>query len=168
MSRLRARRAGAHQDVDIDMVPIMNMFLVLIPFLLISANFLHLKAINTSVPVLAEPGKEAPGAGGVRVTVVVRLGERGIRLSALSDRLGPAELKALEGRLPLGRAGAYPLADLAERLRAIKARYPRSDTLILVPHDGALYETIIRTMDAARRSGDDPLFPNVVLSGKVG
>ena len=168
MSRLRARRSGPHQDVDIDMVPIMNMFLVLIPFLLISANFLHLKAINTSVPVLAEPGDRAPEPEGVKVTVVVRLEKGGIRLSALSEGLGPRELEALGGRLPLGRAGAYPLGDLAERLRAIKARYPRSDTLILVPHDGALYETIIQTMDAARRSGDDPLFPNVVLSGKVG
>ena len=42
------------EDVEPNMVPIMNMFLVLIPFLLMSASFYHIKAVNTSIPVLAE------------------------------------------------------------------------------------------------------------------
>ena len=168
MPRLRARRGGADDDVDVDMVPIMNMFLVLIPFLLMSANFLHLKGINTSVPVQAESDPTARTESGSKVTVVVQLEPDGIRLSALSDAVPRPELDALEERLPAAGEDGYPWAALAGRLQAIKARYPRSDTMILIPHGGAPYGTVVRAMDAARRSGEVPLFPNVVLSGKVG
>ncbi len=168
MPRLRARRPGADDDVDIDMVPIMNMFLVLIPFLLMSANFLHLKGINTSVPVQAEPGPSAEAEPQAKVTVVVQLEPGGIRLSALSDAVPEPDLEALAARLPSAGADGYPWDALRTRLQEIKARYPRSDTMILIPHGGAQYGTVVRAMDTARRVDEAPLFPNVVLSGKVG
>ncbi len=168
MPRLRARRAGADDDVDIDMVPIMNMFLVLIPFLLMSANFLHLKGINTSVPVQAESAAAAPAEVPARVTVVVQLEPGGIRLSALSDAVPGPDLEDLAARLPAAGDDGYPWDALRARLQAIKARYPRSDTMILIPHGGARYGTVVRAMDTARRVDEAPLFPNVVLSGKVG
>ena len=52
MSKLIRIRNRMEDDNEVNMVPIMNMFLVLIPFLLMSASFLHLKAINTSIPIL--------------------------------------------------------------------------------------------------------------------
>ncbi len=164
----RRRRREAEEDTEINMVPIMNMFLVLIPFLLMSASFLHLKAINTSVPVQAERSADAAAEPEAKVTVVLELQARGLELSAFSDAVADEELERLAGSLRRGPDGAYPLGELAGRLRAIKERYPASDTLLLVPEGRVLYDTIIRTMDAARRTGEDPLFPNVVLSGKVG
>jgi hypothetical protein len=56
---------------------------------------------------------------------------------------------------------------MVARLEGIKSLYPSSDTLILMPSETVLYDTIIQTMDAARNSGETPLFPNVVLSAKV-
>ena len=53
MSSLRKRKTFAIEDTDVDMVPIMNMFLALVPFLLMSASFLHIKTIKTSAPVLS-------------------------------------------------------------------------------------------------------------------
>ena len=43
MSRLTRRKAKTEEEVEVNMVPIMNMFLVLIPFLLMSASFLAFK-----------------------------------------------------------------------------------------------------------------------------
>jgi biopolymer transport protein ExbD len=167
MSRLAANRIKSEQDTDIDMVPIMNMFLVLIPFLLMSASFLHLKAINTSVPVMAESTNTPPKENDVKVTVVVEIGERRIKLSALSEVLDDDALNKLEAVITREKSEVHPLEQMVARLEGIKSLYPSSDTLILMPSETVLYDTIIQTMDAARNSGETPLFPNVVLSAKV-
>jgi len=58
---------------------------------------------------------------------------------------------------------------VAAYLLKIKAIYPESDTLIVIPDESIMYDTIIQVMDVARFSQKDvPLFPSVVLSGKVG
>jgi len=164
----KRRRQGEEEDTDINMVPIMNMFLVLIPFLLMSASFLHLKAINTSVPVQAERTVDAAENPEVKVTVVVQIQEDGLRLSGLSDLLADGELRKLECSLRKGPDGAYPFEELTTRLAEIKRAFPTSDTLLVIPDNAVIYETIIETMDVGRRMGEDPLFPNVVLTGKVG
>jgi biopolymer transport protein ExbD len=162
------RRRGAEEDTDINMVPIMNMFLVLIPFLLMSASFLHLKAINTSVPVQAERPTDPAENSDVKVTVVVQIQEGALRLSGLSDLLADEELRKLECTLRKAPDGGYPFAELATRLTQIKRAFPTSDTLLVIPDNAVIYETIIETMDVGRRSGEEALFPNVVLTGKVG
>lgn len=156
------------------MVPIMNMFLVLIPFLLMSASFFHLKAINTSVPVLSAPSDEdavdekEKTVSDIKLTVVVELQEKGIHLSALSDKAGVQVLDAIEEDIPKKGSDAYPLDRLLISLEKIKKQYPKSDTLLIIPQETVVYETIIQTMDIARYSNESPLFPKVVLSGKVG
>jgi biopolymer transport protein ExbD len=62
----------------------------------------------------------------------------------------------------------YPLQELNEYLQSIKRKYPQSDTLILIPDEGVIYESIIQAMDAARTFNSNSLFPNVVLSGSLG
>lgn len=168
---LSRRRRVEDEDIELDMVPIMNMFLVLIPFLLLSASFFHIKAINTSVPVLSSAENSAevqPPVSDVKVTVIVELKEKAILLSAMSDELKYNELVKLEADIPVSDNEAYPIEDLAAHLKYIKSLYPKSDTLILVPTGSVLYGTIIQTMDLARSADSSELFPNVVLSGKVG
>lgn len=168
---LNRRRRVEEEEIELDMVPIMNMFLVLIPFLLLSASFFHIKAINTSVPVLssAETSEEnQPPVSDVKVTVIVELKETSILLTAMSDELKYDELVKLEADIPVDKEGAYLMEDLAAHLKYIKGQYPKSDTLILVPTGNVVYGTIIKTMDMARSTDSRELFPNVVLSGKVG
>ena len=64
--------------------------------------------------------------------------------------------------------GSYPLGQLNQYLQTLKGIYPASDTLLLVPDNTVIYESIIQAMDAARSVDDNPLFPNVVLSGSLG
>lgn len=168
MFRTRQRIRLSTEETDLDMVPIMNMFLVLIPFLLMSASFLHLKAINTSVPVLGNAKAEPSEASDIRLTLVLTLTDREIKISALSENLDPKTLSGLQAVVDHPDQNPEAYKALSEQLRAIKATYPKSDTVILVPDPGVVYETIIETMDVARKTDNGPLFPNVVLSGKVG
>lgn len=168
MSRLRTRRIKAEDDVDIDMVPVMNMFLVLIPFLLMSASFLHLKGINTSVPVQAERVAATAVDPETKITVVVELLESGFQVSALADSLGQDDLDRLAGKFKKSADQPYAYELLVTHLERIKQAYPASDTILVIPAETVRYDAIIDTMDAARYSQEQPLFPNVVLTAKVG
>lgn len=171
MNRLRRRRLQQEDDVELDMVPIMNMFLVLIPFLLMSASFLDLKAINTSVPVLSSAeniNDETPKEKKIKLTLVVEIKDSGLYLSATSDNAPQEIVDKVDRVIEKERMGAYPMETFGKYLKALKADYPASDTIIIIPDKSVVYETIIKTMDMARNTEDSPLFPNVVLSGKVG
>jgi biopolymer transport protein ExbD len=54
MARFSRMIRQAEEEPELNMIPIMNMFMVLIPFLLMSASFFHIKAINTSIPIHAD------------------------------------------------------------------------------------------------------------------
>jgi biopolymer transport protein ExbD len=166
-SLLRSKRKASEDD-ELNMVPIMNMFLVLIPFLLMSASFFHIKAINTSLPVLADGLKNEGQKQDVKVTLIVALKPDSISLSAISEDLSHEQLTGLDSKMPKEADGSYPLELLSSYLQRVKNLYPASDTLILIPDQGVIYDTIIRTMDVARKTEMEPLFPNVVLSGSVG
>ena len=166
---LGRRRGNSEEDVDVDMVPVMNMFLVLIPFLLMSASFIQLKVINTSVPVQANSTSGPLEKKAIKLTVIAEIKKVSIQMSTISDDLEGEVLDKWSARLDNQKDGQYPLTQVAAYLLKIKDLYPESDTLIIIPDENIMYDTIIQVMDAARFSQKNvPLFPSVVLSGKVG
>jgi biopolymer transport protein ExbD len=151
------------------MVPIMNMFLVLIPFLLMSASFLHLRAINTSAPVQGETTLSEAKEKDKRVTVIAEIKNNRIQISANSESVRYEEMKRWKQKIKNGKQKEYRFDQMTLVLQKIKETYPLSDTVIIVPDRDVVYDTIIQAMDAARYSADSPsLFPNVVLSGRMG
>jgi len=165
---LRLKRREMEDDCEPNLTPIMNMFLVLIPFLLMSASFYHVKAVNTSVPVLAASADTTEENKTVSVTVIVELKKDFLKVSTMSDKLTGDELNRFKVEYPVDSEGSYPLEKFAAHLQGIKNQYPKSDTLILIPNNKTDYNTIILAMDTARKAGEIALFPNVVLSGSVG
>jgi biopolymer transport protein ExbD len=169
MARLGNLKRPQEEEPDINMIPIMNMFMVLIPFLLMSASFFHIKAINTSVPVHADkPAKTIEQKEVKKITVVLEIKESELRISALSDTPNDLSISDLQSVIPRLPGSEISVAVLAEHLKKIKARYPQSDTMILIPDDAVTYREIIRAMDCARVQESQDLFPNVVLSGSLG
>ena len=169
MARLGRIRKQSEEDTELNMVPIMNMFMVLIPFLLMSAAFYQIKAVNTSIPVHSNsPTQDATVNKDIKITVVLELKAEEVRISALSDQAAPKELAELETSLKRSPGGDISVVVLAEFLSKIKTRYPASDTLLLIPDENVLYREIIQAMDCARSHESGALFPNVVLSGSLG
>lgn len=170
MLRRGRRCRQVEEDPELNMIPIMNMFMVLIPFLLMSASFFHIKAINTSVPVHADKSTTAkdPAKEKIKITVVVELKEDVIKISALSDTPNNLALSEIETTLPRRMGSDVSVSQLAQHLQKLKARYPESDTMILIPDGTVSYKEIIQAMDCARRYDTESLFPNVVLSGSLG
>jgi biopolymer transport protein ExbD len=168
MTAFGKRRNRSGEDPELNMIPIMNIFLVIIPFLLTSVSFFHIKAISTSVPVLADSSPSMQKQPEIKLTVIVEMQPDAMRLSAIADELNAEALDVYDQRITLEAAGVYPLRELTEYLQSLKGIYPASDTIILIPDNTVIYDSIIQAMDAARNFNDSPLFPNVVLSGSLG
>ncbi len=159
-------------DVEIDMVPVMNMFLVLIPFLLMSSGFLHLKAINTSVPVKSETENvlqnlnEKPD---IKVTAILELGVDRVKIYGVSNELTEKQLDKFDARVKLGKTGKSTdeMIQLSQKIQVLLEAYPKSDTVIIVPAPDVVYDSIVMAMDASRSFKGKKLFPNVVISNSV-
>ena len=171
MARFNRLKRNGEDETELNIVPIMNMFMVLIPFLLMSASFFDIKAINTSVPIHSDKmvsEKQEPKLKTLKLTVILELKEDQIKLSALSDTLDEAELAKIETDFPRSAGQSLSVALIGDYLKKVKTQYPDSDTILLIPDDNVSYDEIIQAMDCARKYKEEILFPNVVLSGSLG
>jgi len=143
------RRFAASADADeLNLIGIMNLFMVLIPFLLMGAAFFHIGVIPTSLPShTADRSDVAQQPREVTVSLVIRAD--GIDLTAAGDGVAPEVLAELAASWPL-RNHDYDTAALQGHLVALKQTYPDSKTVIVLPHDALAYETLVRILDACR------------------
>ena len=164
---------GYGQSEDINLVPIMNLFVVLIPFLLMSAAFFHISVINASVPALQKE-KTDLAKSDVAVTMMVRMKPEAFTITASSDTLPRSELDKLRAEIPREGEGKG-LQEFSDHMLACKQRYPKSETMLLVPDASIEYQEVIGAMDSGRwtelvQEGATvryDMFPNVVITGML-
>jgi biopolymer transport protein ExbD len=164
---------GYVESEDVNLVPIMNLFVVLIPFLLMSAAFFHISVINASVPALQKE-KTDLAKSDVAVTMMVRMKPEAFTITASSDTLPRSELHKLRAEIPRTGEGKG-MQDFSDHLMACKQRYPKSETMLLVPDASIEYQEVIGVMDAGRwaelvQEGETvryDMFPNVVITGML-
>jgi biopolymer transport protein ExbD len=103
-----------------------------------------------------------------KIIPVIEMKTSKIELYALSDQVKSEDLERWDISFTK-QGGLFPLSDLQSYLQEMKKQYPESDTILVIPDDDILYETIIQTMDLARNAtqSQSQLFPNVVLSDKI-
>ncbi len=172
-----ARKKRADQgDTELDLVPIMNMVTILIPFLLLSVQFVSLAVIDSTLPAIgkpAEPSEEEEE----KLNLSVAITGSGYTILGASGVLGNPDGEG--ATIPCTRDGcpgveAYDVAELTKMLNQIKDQYEDEENVILVPDSNVPYEVLIATMDASREDpetkvNDKPrsLFPYVVIAGGV-
>jgi biopolymer transport protein ExbD len=158
---------------ELNMVPIMNLFLAMIPFLLSCAAFFQAAVINASVPALSEGSDEAPGDEPKkelqRITLSLQMTAEGFLLSGQGDQ-PEEELKAVISKIPK-QNGEYDFDRLAERAAELHKKYPKSDTVVLLPDKDVTYDMLVKAMDSTREKVVDPgmdvrerMFTNAVVS----
>ncbi len=115
----------------------MNLMVILVPFLLITAVFSRLTILQLNLPGDAAPSVET------EQTLVFEVIVRSDRIE-LADRVG-----GLIQAFPKGASG-YDYKGLNEKLMDLKARYPqKTDATVLLEPDTA-YDTVVQVMDAVR------------------
>lgn len=163
---MRSRRHGRTKEApELDITAFLNLMVVLVPFLLVSAVFSRVTILELNMPTGAGGGAEDPG---VTLEVVVRKtaleisdGSKVIaRFPNLNQQSGAeaaaegeaAEVPVDENGLPIipPTEEIYDLAQLREQLLRIKETYPdKTDSTLLMEPDVA-YEHLVGVMDAVR------------------
>lgn len=160
-------------EVDLNLTALMDILSNLLFFLLASFGATIVMAINTTVPTQsAEKSDVADTQQSVTVNVV--LTKKDLSVAAQGQQQSESELAQFKKTIPHEKdvPNATAFTDL---LYLIKQKYPRSDTMILMPEPGVSYSTMIGVMDAAREKNvrvgmgttNIPLFPTVVISTMV-
>jgi biopolymer transport protein ExbD len=137
MNRRHHYRRHLKEAPDLDMTTFLNLMVVLVPFLLITAVFSRITIVELSLPSAA--GGPASVTPSFRVEVVVR--EAGLEVTNGSSVIAT---------LPKAEDEEYDLETLGEMIISLKRDHPsKTDASVLLEPD-IEYDHLIQVMDVVR------------------
>ncbi|MDJ0748639.1 MAG: biopolymer transporter ExbD [Woeseiaceae bacterium] len=128
------RRVSATYEIDV--TTFLNLMVVLVPFLLITAVFSRLTIVELNLPSAA--GGPANNEDSFRVEVIVR--EEGMEISNGSATIASIPKKDDE----------YDLDGLSELIVELKREYPNQDAASVLMEPMIPYDHLIEVMDIVR------------------
>jgi len=159
MSRRHRYRKRMVETPELNITSFLNLMVVLIPFLLISAVFSRITIMELSVPTSA--GGAISTKPNFAIEVIVR--KNGFEI---------ANGSSVEAAIPK-KEGQYDMALLSEMLLRLKARYPEKEDATVLMEPDIEYDYLIQIMDAVRgtrqqlEEGEDEqmivLFPEISI-----
>ncbi|WP_052367705.1 ExbD/TolR family protein [Algiphilus aromaticivorans] len=152
ISRLHRRRRSPTSELQI--TAFMNLMVVLVPFLLITAVFSQMAVLELALPEPASEEADTPPP------------DPGLRIE-----IREAAVVVLDGGGPLQRIdrlddGSVDTEALATLLAEIKSRMPEEESITLLLEPRVPYEDLVRVMDAVRIDPEDPeqaMFPDIAI-----
>ena len=158
--RIRNQRKRRMQDPPhLDVTTFLNLMVVLIPFLLISAVFSRVTIMELSVPTAA--GGAAASNPNFAIEVIVR--KAGLEI---------ANGHSVEAAIPK-KGDQYDMDMLSKILMRLKASYPDKEDATVLLEPEIAYDYLIQVMDAVRgaeirNNGSDEvqkmvLFPDISI-----
>jgi biopolymer transport protein ExbD len=123
------------KPAELLLVPMIDIFTVLVAFLLMTAVFSRIAIMQIDLPSSAAPKPEEPK---FRLEIVVR--QEGFELSDGKQQIGT---------IPKA-SGAYDLNALSERVLAVKREHPTSEDASVLSEPKVPYDQLIQVMDAIR------------------
>lgn len=132
--RNHARYRGRH---EINVVPMIDMMIILVFFLIFTAVFTKTNILELNLPGADSAVPDLPE--GLNLEVIVRQDR-----IEIADR-GTGLLKSVPST-----GGRYDLTGLQDYLKLVKSKYPdKTDATILLERDVA-YDTLVQVMDTVR------------------
>jgi biopolymer transport protein ExbD len=132
----RRYKLQSTQDAEISVTTFMNLMVVLVPFLLITAVFSRMTIIELNLP--SSTGGPAPKEIGFRPEIIVRQNE--IEISDGTEIIAAIPKTDEE----------YDLARLSDYMVSLKRDYPDVDDISVLLEPQIPYDYLIQVMDAAR------------------
>jgi len=135
MSRRHHYNTKSKEPPELDITTFLNLMVVLVPFLLITAVFSRITIMELDIPAGAAGSLDKPK---VTIEVIVR-----------QDRLELGNGQGVIARLP-NVDGKHDIVKLSDYLQKIKGNYPdKTDATILI-EENIEYNQMVRVMDAVR------------------
>lgn len=163
MRRRLRRRTGSCEPVDINITAFMNLMVILVPFLLITAVFTRITILDLNLPAASTAAQ--PDNDRFELEIIVRKDN-----ISIGDRSGGlvTQIDTLES--------GHDYEQLSQALQQIKARFPDKldATLLLEPETP--YDIVVQVMDNVRvarivQSGSlqtAELFPEISIGDAPG
>jgi len=147
MSLRKKKRKSLNEPEELNLLPLMSLFVALVPALLYSAVFVPVSAL----------GLDFPGTGGAAsaspLALAIRVADASYAVEGVPDST----------YAPIERTSdpASARTELRAELDGIHARYPTSGGAILVVSPQVPYKDVVQVMDEVREAG----FGNSTLLG---
>lgn len=130
------------QEVNLNITPVMNMFIILIPFLVSMAVFTHLSIIEFSLPPdvsnITPDNENKP-----QPKLTIRIGD---------DFLGIVLGESLLDSLPVEN-GFFPFDSLKVKLALRKKELNYNEETIVASADQIKFQEVVKVMDICREIG---------------
>jgi biopolymer transport protein ExbD len=137
--RRKGGRRANQETAELNITAFMNLMVILVPFLLITAVFSRLAVLELNLPGSSTEPVE-PQEQTFQLEVIVRKDK-----IEIGDRN-----QGLLGIYPNSADGEYDYEALSEKLSELKDRYPqKTDASILLEQD-IEYDTLVQVMDRVR------------------
>ena len=125
--------------MELNITAFMNLMVVLVPFLLMTAVFSHITVLDLNLPPPGGQDTSQPKQKPYELRVTIRP-----KMLVLSDnRVG------LIKRIP-ARGPEHDYASLKEVLKQVKARLPNHTNVTILAEKNTRYDDLIHAMDSAR------------------
>jgi biopolymer transport protein ExbD len=128
-----------HTAAELNITAFMNLMVVLVPFLLMTAVFSQITVLDMNLPPPGAEDKQQPKTPPYELRVTIRQ-----NMLVISDnRIG------LIRRIP-AKGGEQDYASLKQTLKQVKARLPKHSNITILAEQQTSYDDLIRAMDSAR------------------
>jgi biopolymer transport protein ExbD len=146
---------GGGGEEDINLVPYMDIMVNLIMFMLVvTAYIIELR----QAPVLAPSYASSPAGGQqekAKPYLTVAISSKSFSVLGSTPEVPAQEIPK--------QGDKYPYEELTQTLRSYKSQYSVAENMVLMADATVPYSVLVATMDAARGSVKEPLFPGVTL-----
>lgn len=157
--RGRARR-NREVNAEINITAFMNLMVVLVPFLLITAVFSQMSILQLNLPAGQTVEQEEENKPPIVLEVLIY----GNRLEIVDRQTGPLKI------VP-NTAEGYDYETLVKTLKAVKNRFPDITAITLLLESTTPYDVLVQTMDSVRvttqeQDGEEvqaELFPDISI-----
>ncbi len=148
---------GSGQDVELNLAPIIDCFTVLITYLLITASFINLAAMDVGVSATgsAAPPDQPQGPPPMIMTMLMSEGGR-MTLTVSGGTLKSDMVVAVEPQAN----GSWNLNELSGRLRQIQTKWPQIKDISVSAEPTVKYKDIVNVINETQRT-----LPKVFVSG---
>lgn len=135
-----------HLEFEINLIPAIDLLSVCICFLLLTAVWLHVGALNVKQAVGGQPASETAK----KPTVWIQINGQGDVALDVRDARVPAKLA--KAKVP-GKEGKPDLEALKAIALELKSAEPALTTVLIQPQAATVYEAIIDVMDSFKKQG---------------
>ena len=135
----RRKKAKRETQVELNITAFMNLMVVLVPFLLMTAVFTNISVLDLKLPGMSSADKQSNKKPEFQLQVTVRKNSIDV-----SDTKG-----GLIKHIPVTQSG-YNYVLLNQTLKLIKFKFPEKTSITILSEPYVSYDVIVQLMDTVR------------------